>query len=134
MEKDEVMQDNQEIIKELNRFFKIRHFYIGHRQNIFIINHKSQNIVDSIDRAIEIIQTLPSLIEKVDNQKKFSFEQVSFCDIVKEIKGINPTKSSTMNSIAPKILNVTEAAVRRCFPKQVFLKISQYLQERTSIK
>ena len=35
----------------------------------------------------------PSIIlikEKIDNQNKFSFEQVSLCDIVKEIKDINP--------------------------------------------
>ena len=30
--------------------------------------------------------------KKLDNQNKFSFEQVSLCDTVKEIKDVNPKK------------------------------------------
>ena len=75
-----------------------------------MINRNSRNIVDPIDRAIEMYKYHPRIIlvkEKVDNQNKFSFEQVSLCDIVQEIKNINPKKSSIINSILLKVLKIS---------------------------
>ena len=75
-----------------------------------MINRNSRNIVDPIDRAIEMYKYHPRIIlieEKVDNQNKFSFEQVSLCDIVQEIKNINPKKSSIIDSILLKVLKIS---------------------------
>ena len=75
-----------------------------------MINRNSRNIVDPIDRAIEMYRYHPRIIlikEKVDNQNKFSFEQVSLCDIVQEIKNINPKKSSIIDSILLKVLKIS---------------------------
>ena len=51
---------------------------------------------------MEIYSYHPSIIlinEGVDNQNKFPFEPVDLSDVVTEIKDINPTKSSTKDSI-----------------------------------
>ena len=47
----------------------------------------------------------PSIIlinKKVDNQKKISFELEALSDVVKEIKDINPNKSSTKRQHSSK--------------------------------
>ena len=51
----------------------------------------------------------PSIIlnNRLDNQNKFSFKPVALSDIVKEIKDTNPNKSSTKDSIPPKMLKIT---------------------------
>ena len=52
----------------------------------------------------------PSIIlinKKEDNQKKISFEPVALSDVVKEIKDIDPSKSSTKDSIPPKIFKIS---------------------------
>ena len=54
---------------------------------------------------------------KEDNQNKFSFEPVTLSDIVKEIKDINPTKSSTKDSITPKMLKISSEATANIFQK-----------------
>ena len=55
MEKDELMQDEQEIAQELNTFFKNTASTLNINGNSFIINHNSHNIIDPIlDRAIEM--------------------------------------------------------------------------------
>ena len=54
---------------------------------------------------------------KEDNQNKFSFEPVTFSDIVKEIKDINPTKSSTKDSITPKMLKISSEATANILQK-----------------
>ena len=90
MEKYEVMYDDQRIAKELNTIFKKAIPTLDINENSFIINHNSHNIADSIN---DIYKYHPSIIlikEKVDNQNKFSFKQVSLCNIEKEIKDINP--------------------------------------------
>ena len=62
----------------------------------------------------------PSIIlinKKVDNQNKFSFEQVTLRDIVKEIKDTNPNKSSTKDGIAPKVLKIRSEATANMLQK-----------------
>ena len=54
---------------------------------------------------------------KEDNQNKFSFEPVTLSDIVKEIKDINPTKSSTKDSITPKMLKISSEATANILQK-----------------
>ena len=107
MEKDEVLQEDKKIAEELNTFFKNAVFSLDIHENSSIINQNFQNIDDPVDRAIEMYKYHPSIIlinNKVDNQNTFSFEPVALSDIVKEIKDINPNKSSTKGSIPPKML------------------------------
>ena len=62
----------------------------------------------------------PSIIllnNKVDNQNKFSFDPVALSDIVKEIKDINPNKSSTKDSIPTTLLKITSEATANILQK-----------------
>lgn len=74
--------------------------------------HKAQ-LALNIANPVELYKYHPSITlitEKIDNQNKFSFKQVSLCDIVKKIKYINTKKSSTINSIPPKVLKISSEA------------------------
>ena len=67
---------------------------------------------------IQLIELSIILINnKVDNQNKFSFEPVGLSDIVKEIKDINLNKSSTKDSIPPKMLKITSEATANILQK-----------------
>ena len=67
---------------------------------------------------IQLIELSIILINnKVDNQNEFSFEPVGLSDIVKEIKDINLNKSSTKDSIPPKMLKITSEATANILQK-----------------
>ena len=120
MEKDEVLQDDKKIPEELNTFFKNVFSLLEINENSGIINQNFQNIDDPVDRAIEMCKYHPSIIpikSKVDNQNKFSFKPVALSDIVKEIKDINPNKSSTKDSIPPKIFRKSSEATANILQK-----------------
>ena len=71
------------------------------------MNQNFQNIDHPVDRVIEMYKYHRSIIlmnNKVDNQNRFSFELVALSVIVKQIKDIKPKKSSTKDSIPPKML------------------------------
>ena len=79
-----------------------------------------KNVDDLVDRAVEMYKYHPSIIlinKKVDNQNKFSFEQVTLRDIVKEIKDINPKKSSIKDCIPPKVLKIRSEAIANMLQK-----------------
>ena len=99
----------KKIVEELNTFFKNAFSTLDVNENSSIINQNFQNVDDPVDRAIEMYKYHPSIIlinKKVDNQNKFSFEPVALSNVVKEIKNINPNKSSTKDRIPPKMLNI----------------------------
>ena len=101
------LQDDKRIAEEVNTFLKNAVSSLDIKENSSIINQNFQNIDDPVDRAIEMYKYHPSIIlinNKVDNQNKFSFEPVALSDIVKEIKDINPNKSSTKDNILLKCL------------------------------
>ena len=64
----------------------------------------------------------PSIIlinKKEDNQKKISFEPVALSDVVKEIKDIDPNKSSTKDSIPPNIFKISSEATANILQKRL---------------
>ena len=73
---------------EKDNFFKNAVSTLNTNEKFFIISYNFQNIVDPIGRAIEMYKYHPSIVlikDKVDNQNKFLFEQVSICNVVIEI-------------------------------------------------
>ena len=104
--KNEVLQGNKKIAEELNTLFNaVSSFDIN--ENYRIMNQNFQNIDHPVDRVIEMYKYHRSIIlmnNKVDNQNRFSFELVALSVIVKQIKDIKPTKSSTKDSLPPKML------------------------------
>ena len=90
VEKDEVLQDDDLIAKELNKFFKNAVSTLNVKENRFITNRSSDGVTDPVDKAID-----PSilLIQKhLKHQDVFSFKSVEIGDIEKEINNINPKK------------------------------------------
>ena len=62
----------------------------------------------------------PSIIlinQKIGNQNKFSFEPVALSDVVKEINDINPNKSSSRDSIPPKMLKISSEVTANILQK-----------------
>ena len=103
VEKDEVLQDNDLIAKELNKFFKNVASTLNIKENNFITNRSLDGITDPIDKAIEKYKFHPSilLIQKhLQNHNVFSFKTVETGDIEKEHYH---KKATTSNSIPPKI-------------------------------
>ena len=104
VEKDEVLQDDDLIAKELNKFFKNVVSTLNIKENKFITNSSSDGITDPADKAIDKYTFHPSilLIQKhLKNHDLFSFKTVEIGDIEKEINNINPKKATTSNSIPP---------------------------------
>ena len=119
MEKDEVLPDDKKNCWRI-KYFKNAVSSLDINENSSIINQNFQNIDDSVDRAIEMYKYHLSIIlinNKVDNQNKFSFEPVGLSDIVKGIKDINLNKSSTKDSIPPKMLKITSEATANILQK-----------------
>ena len=107
VEKDEVLQDNDLIAKELNKFFKNAVSTLNIKENRFITNRSSDGITDPVDKASDKYKFHPStlLIQKhLKNHDVFSFKTVEIGDIEKEINNINPKEATTSNSSPPKIL------------------------------
>ena len=101
-----VLQDDDLIAKELNKFFKNAVFTLNIKENRFITNRSQDGITDSIDEAIGKYKSQLSvlLIRKIQkNHDVFLFKTVEIGDIEKEINSINPKKATTSNSIPPKI-------------------------------
>ena len=110
MEKDEILQDDTKIAEELNTFLKNAVSKLDVNENASIINQNFHNFDDPVDRAIEMYKYHSSTIlinQKTGNQNKFSFEPVALSDVVKQIKGINPNKSSSKDCIPPKMLKIS---------------------------
>ena len=116
------MQDDDQIAKELNKFFKNAVSTLNIKENRFITNRSSDGITDPVDKAIDKYKFRPSilLIQKhLKNHDIFSFKTVDIGDIEKEINNINPKKATTSNSIPPKILKksskVSASALHKLF-------------------
>ena len=118
VEKDEILQGDIKIAEELNMFFKnvVSALYVN--ENSSIINQNFQNFDEPVDRAIEIYKYHPIIIlinQKIGNQNQFTFEPVALSDVVKEINDIN--KSSSKNSIPPKMLEISSEATANILQK-----------------
>ena len=106
-EKDEVLQDNDLIAKELNKFFKNVVSALNIKDIRFITKRSSDGITDSIDKAIDRYKFHPSIVliqKHLKNRDVYSFKRVEIGYIEKEINNIYPNKATTTNSIPPKIL------------------------------
>ena len=107
VEKDEILQGDDPIAMELNKFFKNAVSTLNIKENRFITNRSLDGITDPIGKAIDKYKFHLNifLIQKhLKNHDVFSFKTVEIDDIEKEINNINLKKATTSNSIPPKIL------------------------------
>ena len=107
VEKDEVLQDDDLIAKELNKFFKNTVPTLNIKGNRFITNRSSNGISDPISKAISKYKFHPSILlirKHLKSNDVFSFKTAETGDIEKEISNINPKNTITSKSIPPKVL------------------------------
>ena len=82
-----VLQDDDLIAKELNKFFKNTVSILNIKENRFITNTSSDGITDPIDRAIDKYKFHSSILlipQHLKKQDIFSFKTVEIGDIKKE--------------------------------------------------
>ena len=109
VEGSNLLQDYRKIAGELNTFFKTAVSNFNINENTYIINHDSENLSDPVNKAI-CKKFHPSILltkSKLENQARFPFQPISKFDIEKEIKNIDLKKTTTKNTILPKILKVS---------------------------
>ena len=79
VEKDEVLQDDDLIAKELNKFFRNAVSTLNIKENRFITNKSSNDISNPIDKAIDKYKFHPRIIlmgKHLKNHDVFSFKTV----------------------------------------------------------
>ena len=86
--KDEIIQNDENVAEILNSFFKNAVSSLKLNENSFFINKEHKNIQDPIDPYTNT----------------FGFKHLMLSDIENEIKGLNPNEATTYNNISPKIL------------------------------
>ena len=107
------MQNDSEIARKLNEFFKNAVSTLGITENSFVINEKYKNTSDPVQRAIVKFESRPSISlikNKITNGNNFKFELVSLSDIELEIRLLNSKKATTHKNIPPERLKSSSEA------------------------
>ena len=97
------------------------------KENSYITNHNIPYITDPIEKAVEKYKFHPSILlikEKIKSEANtFDFVPVTVNDVEKEIKKLNPNKTTTFNTIPFKILiktsNISAQFVHKIFNESV---------------
>ena len=79
VENDEVLQDDDMISKDLNEFFKNAVSILNINKNSFITNRTSDNVTDSIDKAIDKHKfhlSIPLTEQHLENHDIFPFKAI----------------------------------------------------------
>ena len=105
VKREQVLQNDSEIAKKLNEFFRNAVSTLGITENSFLINEEYKNISDPVQRAIVKFESHPSISlikNKITNENSFKFELVSLSDIELEIRLSNPKKATAYKNILQK--------------------------------
>ena len=105
VEKNELIQNDQEIANELNTFFKDTVSNLNINENPYIINQVSDDSLDPVEKCINKYKFHPSILlikNQIKIQYLFSFHAIDRNDVMSELLKIDPKKATTGNSIHPK--------------------------------
>ena len=109
VEKNELIQNDQEIANELNTFFKDTVANLKMNEKPYIINQVSDDILDPVEKCINKYKFHPSLLlikNRIKIQNLFSLYTVEKTDMMRELLRIDPKKATTGNSIPTKTLKL----------------------------
>ena len=109
VEKNELIQNDQEIANELNTFFKDTVSNLKMNEKPYIINQVSDDILDPVEKCINKYKFHPSLLlikNRIKIQNLFSLYTVEKTDMMRELLRIDPKKATTGNSIPTKTLKL----------------------------
>ena len=108
VEKNELIQNDQEIANELNTFFKDTVSNLNINENPYIINQVSDDSLDPVEKCINKYKFHPSILlikNRIKIQNLFSFHAIDRNDMMRELLKIDPKKATTGNWY--KILKLT---------------------------
>ena len=109
VEKNELIQNDQEIANELNTFFKDTVSNLKMNEKPYIINQVSDDILDPVEKCINKYKFHPSLLlikNRIKIQNLFSLYTVEKTDMMRELLRIDPKKATTGNSMPTKTLKL----------------------------
>ena len=110
VEKNELIQNDQEIANELNTFFKDTVSNLKINENPYIINQVSDGILDPVEKCINKCKFHPSILlikNRIKIQNLFSFHAIDRNDMMRELLKTDPKKATTGNSIPSKTLKLS---------------------------
>ena len=103
VEKNELIQNDQEIANELNTFFKDIVSKLNINENPYIIKEVSDDTLDPVQKCISKYTFHPSILlikNRIKIQNLFSFHTIDRNDIMSELLKIDP-KKATAGNITP---------------------------------
>ena len=110
VEKNELIQNDQEIANELNTFFKDTVSNLNINENPYIINQVSDDSLDPVEKCINKYKFHPSILlikNQIKIQNLFSFHAIDRNDVMSKLLKIDPKKATTGNSIPSKTLKLS---------------------------
>ena len=110
VEKNWLIQNDQEIANELNTFFKDTVSNLNINKNPYIINQVSDDSLDAVEKCINKYKFHPSILlikNQIKIQNLFSFYAIDRNDVLSELLKINPKKATTGNTIPSKTLKLS---------------------------
>ena len=110
VEKNELIQNDQEIANELNTFFKDTVSNLNINENSYIINQVSDDSLDSVEKCINKYKFHPSILfikNQIKIQNLFSFHAIDRNDVMSQLLKIDPKKATAGNSISSKTLKLS---------------------------
>ena len=109
VEKNELLQNDQEIANELNTFFKDTVSNSEIKENPYIITQVLDDILDRVEKCINKHQFHPNILlikNWIKIQHLFSFHAIERNDLMRELLNIDPKKATTGSSIPSKTLKL----------------------------
>ena len=110
VEKNELIQNDQEIANELNTFFKDTVSNLNINENPYIINQVSDDSLDPVEKCINKYKFHPSILlikNRIKIQNLFLFHAINRNDMMRELLKFDPKKATTGNSMPSKILKLS---------------------------
>ena len=109
VEKNELIQNEEEIANELNTFFKDNVSNLNMNENPYILNQVSDDSLDPVEKCINKYKFHPSILIKnrIKIQNLFSFHAIDRNDMMRELLKTDPKKATTGNSIPSKTLKLS---------------------------
>ena len=109
VEKNELIQNDQEIANELNTFFKDTVSNLNINENPYIINQVSDDSLDPVEKCINQYKFYPSILlikNRIKIQNLSSFHVIDRNDMMSQLLKIDLKKATTGNSIPSKTLKL----------------------------
>ena len=110
VEKNELIQNDQEIADELTTFFKDTVKNLNINENPYITNQVSDDSLDPVEKCINKYKFHPSILlikNRIKIQNLFSFHAIDRNDMMIELLKIDPKKATTGNSIPSTTLKLS---------------------------